>query len=131
MPMILGMGGNVGSQSVALIVRGIATGRVTQRYFLNIIARQVGVGALMGVVYGLMLGLISMVMYPDYMKMALVVTLSIFNSMTLAALVGTVLPILFFKLGKDPAVASGPFMSSVMDLIGVIAYFSIATWLLF
>lgn len=85
----------------------------------------------MGVVYGLMLGLISMVMYPDYMKMAFVVTLSIFNSMTLAALVGTVLPILFFKLGKDPAVASGPFMSSVMDLIGVIAYFSIATWLLF
>ena len=131
MPMILGMGGNVGSQSVALIVRGIATGRVTQRYFLNIIAKQVGVGALMGVVYGLMLGLISMVMYPDYMKMAFVVTLSIFNSMTLAALVGTVLPILFFKLGKDPAVASGPFMSSVMDLIGVIAYFSIATWLLF
>ncbi|MCD6570465.1 MAG: magnesium transporter [Deltaproteobacteria bacterium] len=131
MPIILGMGGNVGSQSVTLIVRGIATGGVSTTDFLKIVGKQLGVGAILGCMYGAMLGAITFLIYPGNPKMSLVVGLSIFNSMTIATLVGTILPIIFFKIGKDPAVASGPFMSTAMDLIGVVAYFGIAVLLIF
>ncbi len=131
MPIILGMGGNVGSQSVALIVRGIATGRVSTTDFLKIVLKQLGVGGILGCMYGVMLGATTFFIYPGNPKMSFVVGLSIFNSMTIAAFAGTILPIMFFKLGKDPAVASGPFMSTAMDLVGVVAYFSIAVLLIF
>jgi len=131
MPIILGMGGNVGSQSVALIVRGIATGRVSTTDFLKIVVKQLGVGAILGCMYGVMLGVTTFFIYPANPRMSFVVGLSIFNSMTIAAFIGTILPIMFFKLGKDPAVASGPFMSTAMDLVGVGAYFGIAVLLLF
>jgi magnesium transporter len=131
MPIILGMGGNVGSQSVALIVRGIATGRVSTTDFFRIVVKQLGVGAILGCMYGVMLGVITLFIYPGNPRMSFVVGLSIFNSMTIAAFIGTILPIVFFKLGKDPAVASGPFVSTAMDLVGVVAYFSIAVLLIF
>ena len=131
MPIILGMGGNIGAQSVALIVRGIATGRATTSQFLEIITKQFVVGALLCAIYGLMLGLIAFGIYPDIPKMSIVVGLAIFISMILASFVGTALPILFYKLGKDPAVASAPFVTTTMDLVGVFAYFVIAVALLF
>ncbi|MEA3221773.1 MAG: magnesium transporter [Thermodesulfobacteriota bacterium] len=131
MPIILGMGGNVGSQSVALIVRGIATGRVSTTDFLKIVVKQLGVGAILGCMYGVMLGVTTFFIYPGSPRMSFVVGLSIFNSMTIAAFIGTILPIMFFRLGKDPAVASGPFMSTAMDLVGVVAYFGIAVLLIF
>ncbi len=131
MPVILGMGGNVGAQSVALIVRGIATGAVSTSHFLGLIGKQVGVGVLLGVIYGIMLGGVVVILYPDHMRMGLVVCIAILNSMALASLLGTALPILFYKLGRDPAVASAPLVTTGMDLIGVFTYFAVAVLLLF
>ncbi len=131
MPIILGMGGNVASQSVTLVVRGIATGVVSTTNFLTTAVKQLAVGLFLGGTYGLMLGGIAFFIYPERVKMSLVVGLAIMNSMTLAAFMGTVLPMLFYKMGKDPAIASGPFVSTAMDLIGVVTYFTIATLLLF
>lgn len=131
MPIILGMGGNVASQSVTLVVRGIATGVVSTTTFITTAFKQLAVGLLLGATYGLMLGVITYFIYPERVKISLVVGLAIMNSMTLAAFMGTVLPMLFYKIGKDPAIASGPFVSTAMDLIGVVTYFAIATLLLF
>jgi magnesium transporter len=61
----------------------------------------------------------------------MVVGLAILNSMTLAAVLGTALPIIFYKLGKDPAVASAPFVTTAMDLLGVAAYFIVAALIMF
>ncbi|HHO76550.1 MAG TPA: magnesium transporter [Deltaproteobacteria bacterium] len=130
MPIILGMGGNVAAQSVALIVRGIATGASNTMNFKEIVGKQIGVGILLGAMYGIMLGGISYVIYPDAPKMSIVVCLAILNSMALAAFLGTALPIFFYKVGKDPAVASGPFVTTAMDLIGVASYLGIAVVLI-
>lgn len=130
MPVILGMGGNVGSQSVALVVRGIATG-FSSNGFGKIIGRQIGVGALLGAVFGTLLGVIALMIYPAMPRLAVVVAISIFNSMILASFLGTALPVFFYKIGRDPAVASAPLMTTGMDIIGVVAYFGVAIWLLF
>ncbi len=131
MPIVLGMGGNVGSQSLTLVVRGIATGLADTMSFSTVILKQVGVGALMGLIYGVMLGIMGIFMFPDMMRMGLVVGISIFISMVLASFLGTTVPIFFYKLGKDPAVASAPLLTTGMDLLGVVAYFGVAIWLLF
>ena len=130
MPIILGMGGNVAAQSVALIVRGIATGASNTLNFKEIVGKQIGVGLLLGAMYGILLGGIALVIYPEDPRMSIVVGLAILNSMALAAFLGTALPIFFYKVGKDPAVASGPFVTTAMDLIGVASYLGIAVVLI-
>lgn len=131
MPIILGMGGNVASQSVALIVRGIATGVSTTTRFTEIVIKQLCVGILLGALYGAMLGGVAFLIYPGNIKMSFVVAIAILNSMALAAFLGTALPLVFYKLGKDPAVASAPFVTTAMDLLGVAAYFGIAAVIMF
>ncbi|HPJ93753.1 MAG TPA: magnesium transporter [Deltaproteobacteria bacterium] len=131
MPIILGMGGNVASQSVALIVRGIATGVSTTTRFMEIVIKQLCVGILLGALYGTMLGGIAFVIYPEDVRMSVVVAIAILNSMALAAFLGTALPLLFYKFGKDPAVASAPFVTTAMDLLGVAAYFVVAALIMF
>lgn len=131
MPIILGMGGNVASQSVALIVRGLATSVSTRTRFIEIVVKQLGVGLLLGAMYGIMLGVIALVIYPSEARMSLVVGIAILNSMTLAAFLGAALPLIFYKFGKDPAVASGPFVTTTMDLVGVASYFFVAKLIMF
>lgn len=131
MPIILGMGGNVASQSVTLVVRGIATGVVSSTNFFATAVKQLAVGLILGGTYGVMLGGIAFFIYPERLRIGLVVGLAIMNSMALAAFMGTALPMLFYKMGKDPAIASGPFVTTAMDLIGVVTYFAIAVILLF
>ncbi|HRT45606.1 MAG TPA: magnesium transporter [Desulfomonilia bacterium] len=131
MPIILGMGGNVASQAVALIVRGIATGASSTTNFKSIVIKQIGVGILLGAMFGAMLGAIAFFLYPDELRISVVVALSILISMSLASFTGTLLPILFYKFDKDPAVASGPFVTTAMDIMGVAAYLGIAVALIF
>lgn len=130
MPIILGMGGNVASQAVALIVRGIATGASSTANFRSIVIKQMGVGILLGAMFGVMLGIIAFLLYPDELRISLVVALAILISMSLASFMGTFLPIFFYKMNKDPAVASGPFVTTAMDILGVAAYLGIAVLLL-
>ncbi|MCK9262968.1 MAG: magnesium transporter [Deltaproteobacteria bacterium] len=130
MPIILGMGGNVGTQTVALIVRGIATGASSMN-FRSIVLKQMGVGVLLGAMFAVMLGLIAFFLYPDEKRISIVVALAITISMSLASFMGTFLPFLFYKLDKDPAIASGPFVTTTMDILGVTAYLGIAGLLLF
>jgi len=131
MPVILGMGGNVAAQSVTLVVRGIATGLVSSSNFVALAGKQLAVGFMLGVVYGILLGCVAYFLYPEMIRVSIVVALAIMNSMAVAAFLGTVLPMLFFQIGKDPAIASGPFVTTAMDLIAVVSYFVIATLLLF
>ena len=119
------------SQSVALIVRGIATGVSTSTRFMEIVMKQLIVGLLLGAMYGIMLGGIAFVIYPEDYRMSFVVAIAILNSMALAAFLGTALPLIFYKFGKDPAVASAPFVTTAMDLLGVAAYFIVAAAIMF
>ena len=130
-PIIIGMGGNVGTQSSTIVVRGMATGRITIGNELTIILKELKVGLLLGVLYGIMLGIFAGFRFIDTNPMiGAVVGLSICSSMLIATGVGTLTPLMLRKLDIDPAIATGPFVTTSIDILGVILYFLIAGLLL-
>ncbi|MFQ6608821.1 MAG: magnesium transporter [Fidelibacterota bacterium] len=127
-PIILGMGGNVGTQSSTIIVRGLATGRIHLGQVGKTIFKQIRVGLLLGIFYGLLLGIVASLNVIDAPpRLGLVVGLAICFSMFTASSLGTLIPIILRKLDVDPAIASGPFVTTSTDLFGILIYFLIAT----
>ena len=130
-PVIIGMGGNIGTQSSTIIVRGIATGRIEIGSELKVMWKEVRVGIIMGVLYGLLLGAFAKFRFIDADPMlGVVVGLSIGCSMLLAVAVGTFVPMFLRKVDVDPAIASGPFVTTSIDILGVLFYFVIAEYFL-
>ena len=130
-PIIIGMGGNVGTQSSTIVVRGMATGRITIGNELTIILKELKVGLILGVLYGIMLGVFAGFRFIDTNPMiGAVVGLSICSSMLIATGVGTFTPLVLRKLDIDPAIATGPFVTTSIDILGVLLYFLIAGFLL-
>ena len=130
-PVIIGMGGNIGTQSSTIIVRGMATGRIEIGNEIQVLLKELKVGLILGALYGIMLGLFANFRFIITNPMlGLVVGLSICSSMLLAAGVGTFTPLILRKLDIDPAVATGPFVTTSVDILGVSLYFMIAGLLL-
>tara|TARA_Y100000590_G_scaffold440214_1_gene565337 strand:+ start:152 stop:1510 length:1359 start_codon:yes stop_codon:yes gene_type:complete len=130
-PIIIGMGGNIGTQSSTIIVRGMATGRIEIGSELSVLIKEVKVGIILGILYGIMLGLFANFKFIDTDPMlGVVVGLSICCSMLLAVTVGTFTPLILRKLDVDPAVATSPFVTTSIDILGVLLYFLIAGYLL-
>ena len=132
-PIILGMGGNVGTQTTTIIVRGIATDRINLNEVSKVIFKEIQVGMMLGVIYGVFLGLLAFFRFPDFtfhLRLGLVVGLSIFCAMSIASTIGSILPIILHKVDVDPAIATGPFVTTSVDMFGVLSYFFIASLLL-
>ena len=126
-PVILGMGGNIATQSSTIIVRGMATGRVNLGGEIKLILKEAQVGLILGTLYGVLLGLFARFIFSDAPEnLGFVVGLSICASMIVAATVGTIIPLILRKLDIDPAVATGPFVTTSIDILGVLFYFLIA-----
>ena len=126
-PVILGMGGNIATQSSTIIVRGMATGRVNIGGEIKLIIKEMQVGLLLGILYGILLGFFAKITFPNaHNYLGVVVGLSICVSMIVAATVGTIIPLILRKLDIDPAVATGPFVTTSIDILGVLFYFLIA-----
>ena len=126
-PVIIGMGGNIGTQSSTIIVRGIATGRIEFGNELKILIKEIQVGIILGGLYGLMLGFFAKFKFINADPfLGIVVGLSICCSMILAAAVGAFTPLILRKLDIDPAIATGPFVTTSIDILGVLLYFIIA-----
>jgi len=130
-PITIGMGGNVGTQAATIMTRGLALGRINVSRFASVVAREVATGAMLGLVYGLLLGLVAFVRYPsggvgfEFWQLAATVSLAVATSMTIAATVGGAVPILFEKIGVDPAVATGPVVTTGVDMLGITIFFVI------
>ena len=130
-PIIIGMGDNVGTQSSTIIVRGMATGRINIGNELMIIIKELKTGLILGVLYGIMLGIFGSFRFLDTNPLiGIVVGLSICSSMIIATGVGTLTTLVLRKLDIDPAIALGPFVTTNIDILGVLIYFSIAGFLL-
>tara|TARA_B100001989_G_scaffold91563_1_gene63748 strand:+ start:308 stop:742 length:435 start_codon:yes stop_codon:yes gene_type:complete len=130
-PIIIGMGGNIGTQSSTIIVRGMATERINIGNELMIIIKELKTGLILGVLYGIMLGIFGSSRFLDTNPLiGIVVGLSICSSMIIATGVGTLTTLVLRKLDIDPAIASGPFVTTSIDILGVLIYFSIAGFLL-
>jgi len=128
-PIVMGMGGNVGTQSSSLVVRGLATGHFNIKQFWQIISRELSVGFIMGFIYGALLGLFANFQYNTW-TLGLAVGLGLICSMTLAATVGSLLPLIFTRLHVDPAIATGPFVTTTTDILSIFFYFNIARFLI-
>ena len=130
-PIIIGMGGNIGTQSSTIIVRGMATGRIDTGGELKVLLKELQVGFILGLLYGVLLGLFAKFKFIDADPLlGLVVGLSICFSMIIAVTVGSTIPLLLRKLDIDPAIATGPFVTTSIDILGVLLYFLIAAYLL-
>ncbi|WP_027962934.1 magnesium transporter [Halalkalibacillus halophilus] len=126
-PLIAGMAGNTGTQALAVTVRSIATGEISKEGFLTRLKRESLTGVLTGVTCGIIIVLVVVVWPPGGIYLGLVVGISIVVSLFVATIAGAFLPILMHKLNVDPAVASGPFITTINDIIAVIIYFGTAT----
>ncbi len=128
-PVIMGMGGNIGTQSSTIVVRGLATGRLGIQDLWTVVGKELSVGLILGLVYGLLIGSVAQMQYSTLM-LALAVCMAVICSMSVAALVGSCVPMLLARFNVDPAVATGPFVTTSIDIISVYFYFTIATKLL-
>jgi magnesium transporter len=124
-PLLIGTGGNVGAQSATVVIRGLATGEVNPRRALSVIMREVGIGAILGVVLGAITLAWSRMLSGD-LRVAIIVSTTLFGISVMATLIGGALPFLFRRLRTDPALVSAPFITTVMDIFGVLLYFGIA-----
>lgn len=127
-PVIMGMGGNIGIQSTALMVRGLATGNVDLAHIGKALFREIKVGVIMGTSCGLAIGLAAYLITGRYV-LGVVVSTAMLCAITVAATIGTPMPLLFKKVGIDPAIASGPFVTTTNDITGLSIYFLLANWL--
>lgn len=125
-PVITGMGGNVGIQSSSITVRGLATGDVDLQRLGRTIFKEVRVGLLMALACGFTLGAIAEVWHHNP-ALGFAVGSAMAAAIVVASLMGTLVPIIFKRLGVDPAVASGPFVTTANDITGILIYLSIST----
>ncbi len=127
MPVVMGMGGNVGSQAATIMVRNIALGRVRLgEGVLRRLLKEAQVGLILGSFFGLVLLSWTMIRH-EPPAVAAAIGLSIFLAQLNASILGSVVPIALSRLGTDPAIATGPLVSTFIDLATVLIYFNVST----
>jgi magnesium transporter len=129
-PILIGTGGNVGSQTVSTIIRAMALDEVRPRHILRIVGKEMITGVALGVVMGALMFGRALLAADGTETVALVVGLTVLALTTWAATVGAILPIVLSKLKFDPAVVSAPFISSLVDSTGLLIYFTLAGYFL-
>ncbi len=125
-PVVIGMGGNIATQSSTIVVRGIATGRINLDESYRVVFKEMRVGIILGLIYGVFLGIVAFIGFPEPALMGVVVGLSIFCCMAMSATLGTVIPLILKRFDIDAAIATGPFVTTSIDILGVFMYFLIA-----
>jgi magnesium transporter len=129
-PVIMGMGGNVGVQSAIIVVRGLALGRIDLKEVWLTVFKEIKVGLALGLSYGVLLGAVAHFRYSAGTKLGLIGLVAgagICLSMTIAATLGALLPVVFRKINIDPAVATGPVVTTTIDVVGLGVYFALAS----
>jgi magnesium transporter len=128
-PLLLSAGGNSGSQSSSLIIRGLAVGEVKPGDWWRIISRELGQGLVLGIVLAAV-GVARALMWGDGIRFAVVVGATLIGMVVMGCVVGSMLPLALRRAGFDPATSSTPFIASLVDVLGIILYFNIAQLLL-
>lgn len=125
-PLIAGMAGNSGTQALAVAVRGIATGDIEEQSKLKLLFREAGTGLITGVISGIVVVLLVYFWKGDIL-IGLLVGAAISSSILVATIAGSFIPLLIHRMKIDPAVASGPFITTINDIISILIYLGLAT----
>ncbi|MFC0189217.1 magnesium transporter [Fictibacillus aquaticus] len=126
MPMIAGMTGNTGTQSLAVVVRGLVSQDIDKYTITRLIGRELGVGIIIGATCGLLIALVAFI-WKGSLTLGLVVGSSLFLTLIIGTLAGTLIPLLLYRLKVDPAVASGPLITTINDIFSLLVYFGTAS----
>ncbi|MDQ3410971.1 MAG: magnesium transporter, partial [Chloroflexota bacterium] len=124
LPLIIGIGGNVGSQTVTTLVRAIGVGEVQLRDVGWVLAKEIAVGLVMGLILGL--AGFARVGYSDGLAIGLIVGVTIAGVTVWSAMVAAILPLILRRINVDPAVVSAPFISTLVDATGLLIYMLVA-----
>ncbi len=128
-PLLISTGGNSGSQSSTLIVRGLATGEIKLSDWWRVFLREVGQGVVLGVALSV-IGMGRVAMWGDGIRFMATIGCTLVAICVMGCTIGSMFPMLLRRLGLDPATSSAPFIASLVDVSGIIIYFNIAQWLL-
>jgi len=130
MPIVASMGGNAGTQSLTVAVRALATRDLTTANVWRVIKREVLVGLINGLIFAVVMGIVGVVWFGSPM-LGVVIAVAMVINMVVAGFAGTVIPVVLEKMGVDPALASGAFVTTVTDVVGFFAFLGLAAmWLL-
>lgn len=131
MPIISAMSGNTGLQSASIVVRGLDTGIVSIKRWWEPLSRQVRTTLIIGVAVGAAVGVIGyLISDTNKLSFALSVAVSMFISINIAGVIGTLSPMISKRLGFDPAITSGPFETAFQDVIGITVFLTVSTYML-
>jgi magnesium transporter len=126
MPIVASMGGNAGTQTMTVTVRALATRELSSANTLRIVRRELLVGVLNGLMFATIMGIVAATWF-GVADLGLVIALAMVTVLAAAALGGILIPLVLTRLGVDPAVSSGPFVTTVTDVVGFLAFLGIAT----
>ncbi len=128
-PLIAGMAGNTGTQALAVAVRGIALGESDHKSKIQMLKKEIGTGLIIGLVCGILV-MIVVDVWKHSLVLGILVGVSIFTTLTISTMAGALIPLVMHKFKIDPAVASGPFITTLNDIISILIYFGLATLLM-
>ncbi len=126
MPMVAGMTGNTGTQSLAVVIRGLAKEKINTKQVINLLVRELKVGIYIGLTCGLLIFIIAY-LWQNSLILGMVIGVSLLCTLIIGTIAGTVIPLILNKLNVDPAVASGPLITTINDILSLLIYFGIAT----
>ncbi len=125
MPVVASMGGIAGTQTLIIVTRGIATGKVTTANIKALVNKELAVSGLNGIIWSIVIGLITYYWFSDLL-LSLIIALAIITNLVVAAFSGAFLPLILSKLKIDPALAGGVILTTITDVIGFVAFLGLA-----
>ncbi len=131
MPIVASMGGTTGNQTLAVVVRALATKELTSRNTIRMIFKEFMVGLLNGMLFAGLIALITRLLFPDYQQMCLIIAIAMVCNLCIASLAGILIPLTLNKFKVDPAVSSGVFLIALTDSGGYFIFLGLAKFLLF
>ena len=129
-PMLTDTGGNAGSQSSTMIIRGMAVGEIETRDIFKVVWKELRVGIIVGILLGLVNFIQLALRYPGQEMLCLTVVLSLWATVMVAKTIGCTLPIIAQVLHLDPAIMAAPLITTIVDAVSLIIYFQLAVKLL-
>lgn len=126
-PMLMGTGGNCGSQSSTLVIRGLAVGEIEFRDILKVIFKEARIAVVVGLLLSTVNGIRIYIMYGHDIKLALALGLTMIGVVLMAKCIGCILPLTAKKLGLDPAIMAAPLITTILDTCTILVYFNIVT----
>jgi magnesium transporter len=124
-PLLISTGGNTGSQSASLIIRGLAVGDIKMGDWRKVFLREFGQGLVLGLMLA-SIGVVRVLMWGDGIQFAMTIGITLIAIPLMGCTVGSMLPLLLRRIGVDPATSSTPFIATLIDVLGIIVYFNLA-----